>query len=36
MAIIYDNDPYDDIERVVMGDDGFGDNVHIPTIFIRE
>lgn len=33
MAIIMDNE-YSDVEGIVLSDDGFGDNVEIPTIFI--
>ncbi|KRX08243.1 hypothetical protein PPERSA_01173 [Pseudocohnilembus persalinus] len=35
MAIIMDNQ-FDDLNMVVLSDDGFGDNVEIPTIFISQ
>lgn len=34
MAIIMDNIIDEDVSSIIMGDDGFGDNVNIPTIFI--
>ena len=34
LAIIADNVSYEDIQRIILVDDGRGPQVHIPTIFI--